>query len=89
MSERSELRVAARRAPRSDARLGGAAAGAAVLTVSENGGHLVGPPIVAVGDRTVQVSVSLAVPQVVPFFPDVVTRVQLEPRERFIPEDQR
>ena len=66
-----------------------AAAGAAVLTVSENGGHLVGPPIVAVGDRTVQVSVSLAVPQVVPFFPDVVTRVQLEPRERFIPEDQR
>ena len=67
----------------------GSAADAAVRTVSENGGHLAGQPIVVVGDRTVQVSVSLAVPQVVPFFPRVVTRVQLEPRERFIPEDQR
>jgi hypothetical protein len=67
----------------------GAAANAAAVTVGENGGRLVGPPVVAVGDRTVQVSVTLTVPQVVPFFPRVVTRTQLEPRERFIPEDQR
>ena len=67
----------------------GSASEAAVRTVGENGGHLVGQPVVVVGDRTVQVSVTLAVPQVVPFFPRVVTRIQLEPRERFIPEDQR
>ena len=67
----------------------GAAADTAALTVRENGGRLIAAPVVAVDERSVAVTVSLRVPHVVPFFPAVVTRTQMEPRERFIPEDER
>ncbi|MGD9701904.1 MAG: TadE/TadG family type IV pilus assembly protein [Acidimicrobiia bacterium] len=67
----------------------GSAISAATQTVLDNGGRFSSAPAVDIGDRTVTVVVELAVPAVVPFFPSTVTRVQLEPRERFIPEDQR
>lgn len=65
------------------------ASDAAVLTITENGGRMAGAPSVVVTDRLVEVTVQLIVPRVVPFFPATLSRAQLEPRERFIPEDER
>jgi TadE-like protein len=62
---------------------------AALATAVENGGRVVSAPAVAIDSRTVKVVVELAVPQIVPFFPATVARAQLEPRERFIPENER
>ena len=67
----------------------GTAMSAATRTVLDNGGQFTSAPTVDLGDRMVAVSVELAVLHVVPFFPSTVTRVQVEPRERFIPEDER
>ena len=67
----------------------GAAMSAATQTVLENGGLITSAPVVDLGDRIVVVTVELVVPHVVPFFPSTVTRAQLEPRERFMPEDER
>jgi Flp pilus assembly protein TadG len=65
------------------------AAAVAQGTVDELGSHATRPPIVSVSDGFVSVSVALAVPQIVPFFPHTVTRTVLEPRERFVAESNR
>lgn len=65
------------------------AATAAATTVGENGGRLVRWPSVVSTARLIDVTVELAVPRVVPFFPATVSRTQSEPRERFIPENER
>lgn len=65
------------------------AASAALRVVVENGGRPVASPTAVVTDRLVEVTVELAVPRVVPFFPATVARRQIEPRERFIAEHER
>ncbi len=65
------------------------AGNAATIVVAENGAQIVGAPAIALDAQEVVVSVEVAVPQLVPFFPDSVRRTQSEPRERFVPETER
>lgn len=67
----------------------GAASAAAMRVVDDNGARLLGSPSVSMAADAVTVGVELAVPRLVPFFPDTVRRVQTEPRERFVPEPER
>jgi len=67
----------------------GAAGDEAARVVDENGGRLIGSPAVSVGADQVVVAVEVAVPHLVPFFPETVRRTQSEPRERFVPEPER
>ena len=57
--------------------------------VAELGGHTAQPPTAAIVGSFVVVSVEIAVPRIIPFFPSTVTRRALEPRERFVPESNR
>jgi TadE-like protein len=57
--------------------------------VADNSAALATAPSVSIDAGDVVVSVRLEVPRIVPFFPSVVERTQREPRERFIPEDER
>lgn len=50
---------------------------------------LVAEPLVAVDARRVVITVRLAVPRIVPFFPGTVTRAASEPREVFTTEVER
>lgn len=67
----------------------GGASAAASAVVAENGAELQGGPVVATSAEQIVVTVSVAVPRLVPFFPDSVRRTQSEPRERFVPETER
>ena len=66
-----------------------AALDAAVRSVAELSAQLVEEPKAKVNDNKVVVTVSLRVPRVSPFFRLNVSRTVVEPRERFIPEDER
>lgn len=65
------------------------AAAAAMAVIGDNGAVVRTAPTVDIGTDRVSVSVTLAVPKVVPFFPDSVRRTQIEPKERFVPEGER
>ncbi len=67
----------------------GTALAVAAHTIDDLGGHLVQAPHVSISNGYVSVSVEVAVPRIVPFFPESVTRVVLEPQERFVPETDR
>ena len=67
----------------------GAAAQAAGRTILELQGHAVRAPVVSTGGGFVEVTVDIAVPRIVPFFPDSVRRTATEPVERFVPESDR
>lgn len=62
---------------------------AATVSAIELGATLVGAPVVAFSPRDVQVSVTLRVPQIVPGFPESLTRSAIESREEFIAERDR
>ncbi|CAB4884984.1 unannotated protein [freshwater metagenome] len=62
---------------------------AAQRTITELGAHSARAPVVALDGSYVVVTVEIAVPLIVPFFPHSVTRRALEPRERFVPESNR
>lgn len=66
-----------------------AALDAAVRSVAELSAQLVKEPNATISDDKVTVTVSLRVPQVSPFFHLSVSRTVIEPRERFIPENER
>lgn len=61
----------------------------ATRTVVELSGRLAAAPEVEWRDSEVAVTVRLDVPRVAPFVDVAVTRTAREPRERFIPEDER
>jgi hypothetical protein len=65
------------------------AAAAALAMLADLDGEPVRAPSVVVDARTVRVTVAVAVPRLVPFFPTTVTRTALEPREEFRPEPTR
>lgn len=62
---------------------------AASDTVTELGSDPANTPVVSMADGSVTFSVSVRVPRVAPFFPDVVTRVVIEPLERVTSEAER
>ncbi len=68
---------------------GNNAVATAERTVSELGGHTAQPPTASVDGSFVVVSVEIAVPRIIPFFPSTVTRRAWEPRERFVSESNR
>ena len=70
---------------------GGPAAGAdaAMRTALDLSGRLVSRPSIEWGDGEVAVTVELSVPKVAPFMDLRVARTAREPRERFVPEDER
>jgi len=57
--------------------------------VHETGTELAEATTVGVSGDEVRVTVSTKVPRIVPFFPIVVSRTVIEPRERFVMEFQR
>jgi hypothetical protein len=57
--------------------------------VRETGTDLAAATTVGVSSNEVWVTVSTRVPRVVPFFPVIVSRTVVEPRERFVMEFQR
>lgn len=67
----------------------GDGAAAAQELVADLGARQAGPTSVSESDGYVTVTVTIEVPQIVPFFPDSVSRTALEPRERFVPESDR
>jgi Flp pilus assembly protein TadG len=66
-----------------------AAVAAAQQTVADLDGASVGAPSVSAGGGFVEVTVEVAVPRIVPFFPTSVRRTSIEPIERFVPESDR
>ena len=62
---------------------------AATETVIDLGAEPARVPTVSMADGLVTFSVAVRVPRVAPFFPDVVTRVVVEPLERATTESQR
>jgi len=66
-----------------------AALDATVRSTAELSAQLISDPIAVISNEQVSVTVNLRVPQVAPFFNLSVTRTVIEPRERFIPEDER
>jgi len=66
-----------------------AALDATVRSTAELSVQLIGEPVAVISNEQVSVTVNLRVPQVAPFFNLSVTRTVIEPRERFIPEDER
>ena len=69
----------------------GAADAAAVAgqTIADLEGDAVRAPEVVSGGGVVEVTVEIAVPRIVPFFPATVRRTAVEPIERFVPESDR
>ena len=67
----------------------GDAASAASRTIADLGAHGLGAPRVEANPSIVRVTVEIVVPQIVPFFPDSVSRTATEPKERFVPEPDR
>ena len=65
------------------------AAAVAGQTIADLQGDAVGAPVVSSGGGFVEVTVEIAVPRIVPFFPASVRRSAIEPIERFIPESNR
>jgi hypothetical protein len=61
----------------------------AVMAAVEMGGKLHESPVVVLQSETVQVSVSIAIPRIIPGFPVSVERRIVEPRELFVGEDDR
>ena len=57
--------------------------------VRDSGTTLAAPTNVTVANADVSVTVAAVVPRIVPFFPEVVSRTVVEPRERFLTEVQR
>lgn len=66
-----------------------AALDAAVRSAAELSAQLVEEPEATISDDKVVVTVNLRVPQVSPFFHLSVSRTVVEPRERFVPENER
>lgn len=66
-----------------------AAVAAARQTVLDLDGDPVGAPTVLSGGGFVEVTVEVAIPRIVPFFPSRVRRTAIEPTERFVPESER
>lgn len=62
---------------------------AAQALMADLGADPAGAPVVNVSDGYVSVTVTVDVAQIVPFFPDSVSRSALEPQERFVPESDR
>ena len=62
---------------------------AANRTLRELGARPSAAPLVQLSAIDIVVTVEVSVSQIVPFFPDSVTRVASEPRERFVPESER
>jgi len=61
----------------------------AVMAAVEMGGKLHESPVVVVQSEIVQVSVSVALPRIIPGFPVSVERRIVESRELFVGEDDR
>ena len=61
----------------------------AVMAAVEMGGKLRESPVVVVRSETVEVSVSVALPRIIPGFPARVERRVIEPRELFVGEEDR
>ncbi len=59
----------------------------ATATVRDSGSALAVATVT--GGTTIRASVTVKVNRILPFFPSTVTRVASEPKERFIPEDER
>jgi hypothetical protein len=59
----------------------------ATATVRDSGSTLAG--VSATGGDTVVLRVTVTVHRIVPFFPSSVTRMATEPKERYVPEDER
>lgn len=66
-----------------------AALDAAARSTAELSAQLVNEPQATITDDLVVVTVNLRVPQVAPFFHFNVSRTVVEPRERFVPENER
>lgn len=66
-----------------------AALDAAVRSTAELSAELVSEPQATITDDLVEVTVILRVPKVAPFFSFNVSRTVVEPRERFVPENER
>ncbi len=66
-----------------------AALDAAVRSSAELSAQLASEPQATIADDLVRVTVKLRVPQVAPFFNLNVSRTVIEPRERFVPENER
>lgn len=66
-----------------------AALDAAVRSAAELSAQLAEEPRARISDDKVVVTVNLRVPQVSPFFHLNVSRTVVEPRERFVPENER
>lgn len=71
------------------ARGGDDASAAATRTVAELHARLAVAPDVVISAARVRVEVTIAVPGIVPLFPQTVSRAAIEPRERAIPEPER
>lgn len=66
-----------------------AALDATVRSAAELSAQFVGEPQATISNDKVVVTVNLRVPQVAPFFHLSVSRTVVEPRERFVPENER
>jgi Flp pilus assembly protein TadG len=61
----------------------------ALRTVDDLDGRTSQPPHAVDANGYVIVTVDVAVPRIVPFFPTSVSRTAREPKERFVPESER
>lgn len=62
---------------------------AALAIITEAGARVAGPPQVIVSSERATIEVLALVPKIVPYFPAIVRRVAVEPRERFLTESMR
>ena len=67
----------------------GDATAAATQILADLGATGGAEPSVIVGAGFVRVTVEVVVAHIVPFFPDMVQRTAVEPKERFVPESDR
>ena len=61
----------------------------ATLSVVELGATLIDKPMVLVDPQDARVSVTIKVPRILPGFPERITRIVTESRERFVGEGER
>ena len=67
----------------------GAAVAVAMQTLHDLAATVASTPSASDTGRTISVRVEVAVVHIVPFFPDSVTRIATQPKERFIAESDR
>lgn len=62
---------------------------AALAIIADAGARVAEPPQVLLSSERATIEVRALVPKIVPYFPAIVRRVAIEPRERFLSESMR